>query len=81
MAKNKSKESNAPFFRLKTRDGILVLKRDQGDLQAWADRSRHYDGMEFAEYSIRIDCRQKGVKLLSWKRDGANIEAVVEWLK
>lgn len=81
MAKNKKSETVAPFFRMQTPDGVLVLQRSLGDIKAWADRSKHYDGMEFAEYSLRIDCRQKGVKLVSWHRDGQNVLATVTWLK
>jgi hypothetical protein len=79
VAKNTKAQSD-PYFKMITKDGVLVLQRGQGDLGAWADRRPHYDGVEFAEYSLRIDCRQKGVRLLSWKRDGQNVIATVAWL-
>lgn len=68
-------------FRVKliTRDGCLVQNRlSRRDMWfMWGDTL----DKKFAEASLDADCREKGVKLLSWRLVSMyQIEGTVEWI-
>lgn len=69
---------------MKTRDGSLIQNR-KGDRDFYI-RTRTYRGKvvetildSFAIEMLKIDCRQKGVKLVSYTYDENGIYAIVEW--
>lgn len=62
---------------LKTSDGNLVMNRN-GENDCWLRRNGEIDH-DFAKFSLEIDCREKGVKLLGYKKVPSGISALVVW--
>lgn len=64
-------------IRFRTRDGQLVQDR-RGDPTIWFYNGRLSE--EFAKISLEADCREKGVKLVSFTADkDTGIDAIVTW--
>ena len=65
--------------RLETKDGHLVQNR-KTDETFWLDlRGRPVH--DFAKYCLEADCREKGVRLISYTVDKNGVYGIVEWLK
>lgn len=73
-------------FRIKmtTRDGHLIQNRE-ADRTLWLSE-RKYRGKVveikldyMAKYCLDADCREKGVKLVSYTFDETGVHAIVEW--
>lgn len=65
---------------LKTKDGSLIVNREaQKDF--YTEKHEIYNGMVFAEHSLRIDAREHGVKLISWSMTDEAVVGIVEYLK
>ena len=66
------------IIRMITKDKQLVQSR-KGDKDFWISPRGVVD-VEFAKFSLRRDCIEKGVKLISFSVDSVGVSALVEWL-
>lgn len=66
--------SNKEFrVRLEDRDGNLIQNR-LSDARFWVYQ-------DFVDISLEADCREKGVRLISYEKNDDGVVGVVEWLK
>jgi hypothetical protein len=56
----------------KTKDGVLIMDRES-DISEWPKDTQ--------DYILNDNARQKGVRIVSTKRNGKNFECLVEWTK
>ena len=65
--------------RFKTKDGILLMEKKTNSIHYFPVGGNTFDE-EFIDYSLAIDCRQRGVKLVSKTITKSGIDAIVSWL-
>lgn len=73
-------------LQLKTKDGVLVMNRGT-NISHWQEPTYGYRGAKprwIPDKMIRLliepDCREKGVRLLSYTMHDTHLEGIVEWL-
>lgn len=66
---------------LKTKDGSLIQNRES-DPKFWfhMDRNRLIENEDFVRISLATDCREKGVRLISYIIDTNGVNAIVDYL-
>ena len=72
-------------IKLVTKDGCLIQNRvgnrDMWFIRSWNGNAKPTLDKKYAEYNLARDCREKGVKLVSWQLVSMyQIEGIVEWI-
>lgn len=66
------------LLRLTTKDGSLIMSRGS-DKRHWMHQGQFLDD-EMIRLNIGRDCREKGVRLVSYTLHDDRLEGIVEWL-
>ena len=66
-------------LRLSTKDGCLVMNRGS-DIRNWQMFKGQWHSDSMIRLLIASDCREKGVRLVSYTLHDDRLEGIVEWL-